>query len=256
MADTRPSPEEVATRAVALAAVITRAVAEDLIAEGDAQPGFVALTGHEPGDIAGALKQWLERERLDSHLTPNEKMWMAKPSGTWKKQEIINGCWRREALMAIEWAIRIIEPLPPQDARIPMEDLLEGAWLFKETAQFRRDASLRLAKELSEQRDIAEFWLWRSRTFKMQNLSEEDLQTHKTSKEELRAIVEHAAATGENKGIFRCINGDFPALGKPFRDLTSGEWSRMNSVCTERLYGLNWLCGVDAPDWDSVELSA
>ena len=47
------------------------------------------------------------------------------------------------------------------------------------------------------------------------------------------------------------IHDDFPAKGKAYRDLTADEWSEVRSVCAERHYALNWLCGY-APgnDWD------
>ena len=75
------------------------------------------------------------------------------------------------------------------------------------------------------------------------------------SKEKLRAIVDHAAAKGEKDGLFRCLEGDFPAFGKPFRALNEHEWTKMNSILTERLYGLNWICNVDDLEWDDVETS-
>ena len=255
MPDLKRTPEEVATRVVCLGAIVTRSTSEDLIAEGVVSPDFVALTHCAPDDLAGSINAWLEKDLLVSYLSPSERAWMAKPSGTWPRQEILDSFWRREALMALEWALQIVEPFPPQDVQLPLQDLLESSWLFKETVRFREGASLRLPQEISKQRDIAEFWLWRSRTSTLQGYSEEELRNYKTSKEKLRAIVDRAAAAGEKNGAFQRIDGDFPALGKPFRDLSSDEWSLMNSICTERLYGLNWLCAEPSLEWDSVETS-
>jgi hypothetical protein len=39
------------------------------------------------------------------------------------------------------------------------------------------------------------------------------------------------------------IDGDFPAFGKPYRDLTEAEFSVAMSIALERHRALNWLCG-------------
>jgi hypothetical protein len=40
-------------------------------------------------------------------------------------------------------------------------------------------------------------------------------------------------------------------FGKPYAELTESEWSTMQSIASERWYGLNWVCGY-AMDWDKV----
>lgn len=62
--------------------------------------------------------------------------------------------------------------------------------------------------------------------------------------------VEKAAADN----LFKPIGNDFPALGKPYSQLTEAEWQTMRSIATERLYALDWLCGYSA-DWDNVRTS-
>jgi Domain of unknown function (DUF4272) len=247
--------KEVLTRALCLAAVVSRSVAEDFIATGDSSPGFDRYMGVEPKHAPSVIAKWVEREGFAQAFSSQEKAYMAKPAGQWTRQETINGSWRREALVTLEWALQIVQPMPLADVQIPMEDVLEGAWLLKETSGFRKKASLLPPAEIHKQRDVAEFWLWRSRTWKLQHYSEEKLREHKVSKEKLRAIADHAAAKGEKDGLFRCIEGDFPAFGKPFRALDDREWTKINSILTERLYGLNWICNIDGLEWDNVETS-
>ena len=211
--------------------------------------------GAEPKHASFVIAKWAEREGFAQAFSPQERTYMAKPAGQWTRQETINGNWRREALVTLKWALQVIQPMPSADVQIPMEDVLEGAWLLKETSVFRKQASLLPPDEIHKQRNVAEFWLWRSRTWKLQNYSEEKLREHKVSKEKLRAIADHAAAKGEKDGLFRCLEGDFPAFGKPFRALNEHEWTKMNSILTERLYGLNWICNVDDLEWDDVETS-
>ncbi len=253
MSDIARSAEEVAARLQCVAAVVTRAVAENLAEKHENLPGFLTFTGGEPHDAPSGIRRWLDKEGLTVSLSPIERDLIAKPISTWSRQERLDGWWRREALMVLEWSLGIVEPMPPADTRVPMEDLLEGSWLFKDSTEFRRRISLRSRGEISRQREMAEFWLWRVRTTKLLHYSDDELTQHKLSREKLGAIVDHAAATGDENGWFRSIGGDFPALGKPFRDLADDEWDLVKSICTERLYGLNWICDIDGLDWDHVE---
>ena len=67
----------------------------------------------------------------------------------------------------------------------------------------------------------------------------------------LERIIALAAKKGQEDGLFKAIDNDFPALRKSYAKLSLEEWERMRSIATERLYGLNWLCG-HAEDWDQV----
>jgi len=243
--------EDAITRALCLAAVVTRANAEYLVGLDEPVPLFVELTGVEPKDAPLRIDQWLSRERLTAGLSLNERALLNMAAGGWPKQDLLNAFWRREALMAILWSLRIVDPMPPSDVQLELGDLLRSVGLLKETSQFRKVASLRSAEEVRKMRDHAEFWLWRARTTQLQN-SPDSSNDPRISKEKLEVIIAQAAEAGEQKGLFRCIEGDFPAFGKPFRRLSEDEWSLMNSICRERLYGLNWLCNVDGVQWDHV----
>jgi hypothetical protein len=135
-------------RSVCLAAITARSVAEDLIAEGTRSPGFEAYLSTAPLGAPSVIANWIEREQIASYLTPHEQVCMAKPAGHWRRQEILNGYWRREALMTLEWALGIVRPLPAADTRLPMEDVLEGAWLLKDISEFHQRASLLPAEEI------------------------------------------------------------------------------------------------------------
>ncbi len=64
-------------------------------------------------------------------------------------------------------------------------------------------------------------------------------------------IIAMAAEYWEKQGWFKAINGDYPARGKTYAQLTDDEWQELRSIATERLYGLNWLCKHSA-NWDLV----
>jgi hypothetical protein len=248
------SAEQTITRALCLAAVTTRANAEHLVGTGEPAPAFVELTGVQPKDAASCLEQWLTREGLKDSLSPQERFWMDIQFGEWTKRDTLSAWWRQEGLMVLLWGLKIIDPMPAADIQVDIVDLLKSAWLLKDTGKLRASVHLRSPENISKARDMAEFWLWRVRTTQLQN-SPDSANDPRTSKEKLEAIIAHAAETGERDGLFKRIGGDFPAFGKAFRDLNQNEWSLAHSICTERLYGLNWLADVDGLEWDQVETS-
>jgi hypothetical protein len=248
------STEEAIVRALCLAAVVTRANAEYLIGSGEPAPVFVELVGAEPKEAPSALNRWIAREGLTAGLSPKERLLMNVAAGGWSKRDALDASWRREALMVLLWGLRIVELMPAPDAQIDIIDLLQSAWLLRETDKLRTDARIRPTQDITKARNIAEFWLWRVRTTKLQH-TPDSLTDPRTTKEKLDAIVAHAAQTGERDGLFTSIGGDFPAFGKAFRELNQSEWSLIHSICTERSYGLNWLCDVDGVEWDDVETS-
>jgi hypothetical protein len=247
------SVDEVASRVLCLAAVISRAQAEFLIDSHEVEPGFSYFLGGKPEEVPRIIQRWVDQEQLDRYFSPRERIMMAKPAGEFTRRDRLDGWWRREALMVLDWSLRIIEPMPPADTRVPTEDVLESAWLLRNTSSFRRAAKLRSVEEISDQREIAEFWLWRTRRLPRQPSSVEEFSKNEKSMEALRASADHAAATGEARGFFKRINGDFPAFGKAFRDLSDNELDLITSISMERLHGLNWLCVIDGFDWDDVE---
>ncbi len=53
-----------------------------------------------------------------------------------------------------------------------------------------------------------------------------------------------AAEKAAEDGLFdRAIEGDFPAHGRSYAQLTADEWSAVSSIAMERHKALNWLCG-------------
>jgi hypothetical protein len=53
-----------------------------------------------------------------------------------------------------------------------------------------------------------------------------------------------ASAKAAEDGAFPAVIGDdFPAFGKPYRDLTREEFLGVTSIALERHRAFNWLCG-------------
>lgn len=248
------SANETATRVLCLAALVTRANAEYLMGTEEPAPAFVEMTGVAPQDAASCLKTWLQQEELADYLSPQERFLMNRPLGEWTERETLDASWGRECITVLLWGLKIIEPMPAADTQLAIIDVLESACLLKDAQNFRRNVRLRSSEEIKKARDEAEFWLWRVRTTQLQN-SPESANDPRLSREKLGAIIAHAAETGERDGMFKRIREDFPAFDKAFRELNDSEWSLAHSICSERLYGLNWLSDVDSLDWDHIETS-
>ena len=57
-------------------------------------------------------------------------------------------------------------------------------------------------------------------------------------------VLQISSARAAQNGAFPApIGDDFPAFGKPYRELTNEEFSIATSVATERHRALNWVSG-------------
>ncbi len=163
--------------------------------------------------------------------------------------------WRVEAVQTLMWALGSLPALPAYDT--PANPKLLVKIPSREVAQFIRSARLRGADELEGARANAEFWHWRSRTRQLIERGAPFTVTEQMSKAGIRGfddIVRLSARQAAQDGtIPPCIDEDFPAHGKAYRDLTDEEWAQVQSITVERHYTLNWLCGF-APgnQWDET----
>ncbi len=199
--------------------------------------------------------QGLRDVGLWPHLSPLEKAHAACTIMTMTEQQVINATWRIEAAQMLAWALGMLPQLPPYDARVSF-DFLEQVPTDGLNA-FIGSARLREESEIDAARETAEFWHWRSRTRELIERGEpfpdeEDLKTAG-----LRCyddVVRISASNGVQEGLIpKCIDEDFPAKGKAYRDLSEEEWSEVTSITVERHFALNWLCGY-APGnrWDET----
>ena len=79
-------------------------------------------------------------------------------------------------------------------------------------------------------REVAELWLWRAEDPKRSAVAEK---------------IEAAAA----RRLVKNLDGDLPAMGKPFRDLGVKDRRFVRSIAAERAHALAWLEG-DGGAWD------
>ncbi|MCE5325294.1 MAG: DUF4272 domain-containing protein [Planctomycetaceae bacterium] len=234
-----------------LAAVIMRgnheALAESLKTQAQLSKAEKKTAFQAHATTANEITQWLKAQGLWASLSAKERQMMARDFGSWRKKEKIDSSWRREAAAVLGWALGYTQQIAPWDEASAHKELIEAAGGFLNPVADRiARATLLPRQQLEGARDVAEAWLWRARTTQLQRIRRK-APPGITFEEIIRLSSEKAA----QMGLFQPIDGDFPAMGKPYRALTSEEWSEMHSIATERLYAMNWLCG-RSRRWDHV----
>jgi Domain of unknown function (DUF4272) len=236
--------ERVARRVLCLAALVQRAKAEYRLRPA---PGDVLSASDRPsGAVDKRINSWLSEYGLWASVSSEENVLFEKPFGQWSTQEVADGQWREEAMATLLWALHSDYRMPDYDRPALTTEIEKLAPTPNDAADMLRSSRLRPRAEISHARDIAELWLWRARTTQLKK--EEGLNVKGYNLDEIIAMT---AKKAREEGLFVPVDNDFPALGKPYRQLSESEWQTLRSIATERLYALNWLCGY-ADDWDKV----
>lgn len=154
-------------------------------------------------------------------------------------QQRIDAGWQAESIACLLWALKAIPELPPYDQEASPE--LVNALPANSIKDLIKQAHLRPQEEIKKQRNIAELWHWRARTRRLQ---EEGHSFQLPSAYTIEQVIELAASKGaENGDLPQPSGSDFPAMGKPYRDLSLEEFASLTSIAQERHKSLNWLCG-------------
>ncbi len=233
------SPQDVAHRALALGALVFRAVL-------DQTEQISPRRGADPYTERAVrnLTWWLVRQNVIDHQSTEERRMFRRMLGEWPADDLAAGVWRAEALGVLLWALNRLEAIPPYDALFDLEETLTLIPLFEPVAPFVDGAVLRSAEEIRRAREIAELWHWRARITQMQ-------QDGRAAPDgtPLEELVRRAAALLREEGIAEPLGDDFPAFGRPYASLLPTEYDRVYGVSRERHLALNWLCG-RSRDWD------
>jgi hypothetical protein len=173
-------------------------------------------------------------------LSPHEETLIADAASAWSAEDVVDAAWRGEALGTIAWALGAVE-LPPYDTPFDHADLAHDLVLD--------DLELREEDDVEAERDAARLWHWRARTALLQRDDRLELPDRWRTEEQLVAAT---AMSGHEAGLLPLpLRGDFPALGRSFRELDDDELSLLHSIAAERHYALEWLCG-GGRDWDAI----
>ncbi len=253
MTGCRPGPAQVATRGVILKHV---AVYSQLAPP---RPMLQAMMAHwSEGDrrqfaVDAESRRdefWARLGNLREELSPWEREYSRTTMLTMSARQQIDASWRTEAFQILLWALGLVDNVPPYDVEVE-HDLLK-AFPPDRSEIFVAQARLRPEEILDAARDVAELWHWRSRTRQLVQAGDVFPQSKELHSYDdvVRAAAAHAHQNGDIPSV---IDGDFPACGKAYRDLSEGEWSKVTSISIERHFALNWICGY-SPDglWDDT----
>jgi hypothetical protein len=241
------SSQTASNRALCLASLVLRAQTEyKLHPDPDDLP---STTNDVDRDFAVRQEDWMKQVGLWEAASARERALLEKPLGTWKRQDVADGQWREETLALLMWAFQSGTVLPPYDEPAFKTEIMKTVPHPSASLDFIANAKLRDSSEIADARDTAELWLWRARTTQLQ-------RDHTKAPQGMtfQGIVAMTAKAAQAQGLFTAIDSNFPALGKSYAKLSEPDWQTMRSIATERLYGLNWLCGY-AEDWDDVPTS-
>jgi hypothetical protein len=152
----------------------------------------------------------------------------------------IDAGWLAESIMCLFWALgRRVEILAYDQEADPKSN-----WPHKgETARdLIQEAVFRPEAEIDRQRDLAELWHWRCRTQTL--LASKKIPDALPDGTSMAEVIRRAADKAAEWNVHaQPIESDFPVFGKPFRNVSEEELSRLTSIAMERHKAFNWLCG-------------
>jgi len=214
-----------------------------------------------PEYLAEIMKKWSEQERgefirdfqnlygrveqlrrigLWGEMEQRERDFMQSAPTAATQQSLLDITWLAESAVCLLWALGYVAELPPYDQEA---DPKEMKALPQQTLKLLvENATLLPADGIMKQRNLAELWHWRSRTRQLQESGKtpDELPKGWTIDQIIQTVATKAAENGSFPAL---IGNDFPALGKPYRELTPDEFSRLTSIAMERHRAFNWLCG-------------
>jgi len=230
-----PKPDETAVirRALALCLLLQRAEFESMAQDPDVEEARQVHTA-----MARRVTVRLHGEGLWDDVPEREKPLMAQPPGTWTSADVDEAHCLGDHLAALLWALSIAD-MPPWDTSADVEAQIRMIQPPEGTSQPLRSGALRHEDEVRAMLSAAAAWVARANTRLITDLSM-DL----TRNVDLKKLVGEAAASAHANGYAgEPIGGDFPALGRAYRDLDEAQFRSVHLVAVQRLRALNWLLG-------------
>jgi hypothetical protein len=159
---------------------------------------------------------------------------------------------RIEHFQVMAWALGHLDALPAYDR--PADTALLDVPDLKDPARLPF-AVLRPVAEIEHAGQVAELWYWRAQVHRAVRDGIAIPPSDETVKLGIHTYADHARWLAERHGatgiLPPAIDGDFPAFGKPYRDLTEDERGLIYEVTYQRHYSFTWLRGLSPMnDWD------
>ena len=239
--NTRPDAGAVAARAIILKHVFVKGLAICSGAQQREQWGADEWSHFWEEAQNQNLKQIekLRQSGLWNVMEREERNFMEAEPAEVTQQEFVDAIWRAESIVCLLWALGFVSELSTYDQQANPE--LTNKLPVEPAGVLIKKATLRPQELIEKQRNLAELWHWRSRTRQLQESGEEFALPEGMT---IETVLQEASAKAAADGVIPTpIKGDFPAFGKPYRDLTNQEYSVATSIAMERHRALNWLCG-------------
>lgn len=219
---TPPTPERVARRALALAAVAGRALLEQ---EPPADP-------HVQETWQGVLR-WIKDVGIGDELEPQEWKVLQRPLGQVEWQDALNATWRLEGLGALAWALNRYD-LPPHDELVTPGQLLPAAGILNadRAKALLSEPRLRPAAEIEAMANRLFAIHWRLRNFRLRPEAMDFAEFART------AWFGPVDITGVRLIDNDIAIGDHPIAAAPQERVRAAE-----SAAVERHLAINWLTG-------------
>lgn len=241
-----------AYRALCLGALLKRSELEQAVHKLQSEPipeGVRRFIKSRHWSDNQRLLHWVSDEALDAYLTRAERVLLGRALGAWSDHARTLAAWRSEALGVILWALRFIEHVPTFDSRFDLHVVMSPLEVLTPTIDFVWQAGLRPVEDLRRLREVAELWHWRSKAAELQRLGIKP-QDGVNFSDIIRITAEQAS---QDRLLPPPINGDFPAFGRAYRDLTTEQATFVSHIAHERSAALNWLCELSS-EWESLPL--
>ena len=256
----RPTSEDAARRLLILKHVVVAALTappREMLSEMTSQRSADELSSFQKQAETLRNGFWgqLRQAGLWQYLSPHEKSLAQATTATMTKRQQLDASWRVEAAQILLWALGMMPALPTYD-ELANHDILKQIPSDEATA-FSTSARLRAQPEIDAARSAAELWNWRSRTRELIERGDvfpSDARMKAAGFGSYDDVIRVTARKAAQDGtIPSCIDGDFTACGKAYRDLTADEWAQTRSITNERHFALNWLCGYSPKNqWDET----
>ena len=150
-----PNASEVADRALVLYAVIRRGTIELALEEF----GYEERRMRQAEQAREETDRWLARESLDGAVTVLERRLFEAVSGSWPREAVTDGIWKKESLAVLLWVLQHTPALPPidEEAEAPVLDAVITR--YGSVSSFRSNGRLREVEDLQTAWLEADAWL-------------------------------------------------------------------------------------------------
>ncbi|HWA93717.1 MAG TPA: DUF4272 domain-containing protein [Terracidiphilus sp.] len=240
-----PSAQEVMKRAIILAHIRVKAAATppeeylgQLASKWSVEERERFIKGMK--EIFATQEGRIRSAGLWENMSDSERDFIQTGAFETTPRQRVDASWLIESIVCLTWALGLVERIPPYD-----EECQQDKLKFPKDVGAKdliEQARLRAREEIELQRDWAELWHWRCRT--RQLIETQSMPKNIPGGYSIAEIIKLSASKAAERGVFDALIGDdFPAFGKPFKDLSEEEFTTVMSISMERHKALNWLCG-------------